>query len=640
MLRKEDFAMIKALHERGVYHKDIARQLGVHPKTVSRALKRQGAPSGQQAAAPSWTQTVSGPPVGGRGVECRGGPARRSRPPATRVSDRAAAVHPAEARSYARAERRCVSRRRPAANCRTTGVRRAEIGGALTKVSASTCSATRGAFTSGALRAATPNTPTKGWCAASSISAACLRKCWSTIRKATVFVHPPSGPVHFNLRNCRSLWLPAAACSPTGARTKGKDERMVGYIKQHFFVRRYRRFGSGRTSTSWRKPGWRRRPTSGCKARSRKSSASACPRGRPSCSRCRPDATTRPTMSCARWAGTATSTCAAIATACRASWSARWSPCASGWTTRCVPIMANRCRRITTCGRRNTAGPACRNTTGGSGGCPQVERRSLAVYQEVAAWSWTALLSKPAGTPRLATGQRVCEQAASQELDYQTWPARSAWSGRAATSAASKPRLRQGAVAVAQDPEQYDFDFQPSLDRRQVKELATARFVELGHNVVVLGPPGAGKTHLGGGVGHEGGRGGLLGLVPDLESLIPRLMRAGYENRLERALQQLSYPKLLIIDEIGYLPLSREEASLFFRLVVRRYERASLIVTSNKKFPGLGRDLQRPGPGDRDSRPALALLDDLNIKGESRSAQRKAPGRAAGPTEAHRGRGR
>ena len=73
-------------------------------------------------------------------------------------------------------------------------------------------------------------------------------------------------------------------------------------------------------------------------------------------------------------------------------------------------------------------------------------------------------------------------------------------------------------------------------------------------------------------------------LFLSLESLMVRLVKAFHENRLERSLQQLTYPKVLIIDEIGYLPLSQLEASLFFRLVVRRYERASLIVTSNKSF--------------------------------------------------------
>ena len=102
-----------------------------------------------------------------------------------------------------------------------------------------------------------------------------------------------------------------------------------------------------------------------------------------------------------------------------------------------------------------------------------------------------------------------------------------------------------------------------------------------------------------------------------LETLMTRLQRARHENRLERTLQQLTYPKLLIIDEIGYLPLSREEASLFFRLVVRRYEHASLIVTSNKSFLDWGEIFN-------DHVLATAILDrllhystTLNIKGES-----------------------
>lgn len=94
-------------------------------------------------------------------------------------------------------------------------------------------------------------------------------------------------------------------------------------------------------------------------------------------------------------------------------------------------------------------------------------------------------------------------------------------------------------------------------------------------------------------------------------------MRAKHENRLERALQQLAYPKVLILDELGYLPLSREEASLFFRLVVRRYERASVIITSNKGFVDWGEVFN-------DHVLATAILDRLlhhattfNIKGES-----------------------
>ena len=110
---------------------------------------------------------------------------------------------------------------------------------------------------------------------------------------------------------------------------------------------------------------------------------------------------------------------------------------------------------------------------------------------------------------------------------------------------------------------------------------------------------------------------GFSVLFLTFETLMTRLVRARHENRLERTLQQLVYPRLLILDELGYLPLSREEASLFFRLLVRRYERASLIVTSNKSFGDWGDVFN-------DQVLATAILDRLlhhattvNIKGES-----------------------
>ena len=105
---------------------------------------------------------------------------------------------------------------------------------------------------------------------------------------------------------------------------------------------------------------------------------------------------------------------------------------------------------------------------------------------------------------------------------------------------------------------------------------------------MLLGPPGVGKTHLGIALGVKAVEAGFSVLFLTFETLMTRLVRARHENRLERTLQQLVYPRLLILDELGYLPLSREEASLFFRLLVRRYERASLIVTSNKSFGDWG----------------------------------------------------
>ena len=165
--------------------------------------------------------------------------------------------------------------------------------------------------------------------------------------------------------------------------------------------------------------------------------------------------------------------------------------------------------------------------------------------------------------------------------------------------------------------EQFDFSFQPSIDRKVMRELATLGFVARAENVVLLGPPGMGKTHLAVALGIKAAEAGYRILFLNLEQLVSKLNRAKQENRLERQLQQLTYPKVLILDEIGYLPLSREDASLFFRLVARRYEKAATILTSNKSFVDWGEVFGDPVL-------ATAILDRLlhhattiNIKGES-----------------------
>jgi DNA replication protein DnaC len=118
-------------------------------------------------------------------------------------------------------------------------------------------------------------------------------------------------------------------------------------------------------------------------------------------------------------------------------------------------------------------------------------------------------------------------------------------------------------------------------------------------------------------LGVKAAEAGYSVLFLTLEQLMTRLMKAFNENRLERTLQQLSYPKLLIIDEIGYPPLSNTEASLFFRLVARRYERASLIITSNKSFLDWGEIFNDPVLATAVLDRLLHYFTTLNIKGES-----------------------
>ena len=212
----------------------------------------------------------------------------------------------------------------------------------------------------------------------------------------------------------------------------------------------------------------------------------------------------------------------------------------------------------------------------------------------------------------------VCEQAAQRQEDYKSFlqqALQAEWQGR--DRRGIEARLRQARFPWLKTLDQFDFDFQPSLDRRLIRELSGMGFVERTQNLILLGPPGVGKTHLSIAFGIKAVEAGYSVLFLTLEALMTRLNRALHENRLDRALQQLTYPKLLIIDEVGYLPLTRTEATLFFRLVVRRYERASLLITSNKSFLDWG-DMFN------DSVLATAVLDrllhystTLNIKGES-----------------------
>lgn len=178
-------------------------------------------------------------------------------------------------------------------------------------------------------------------------------------------------------------------------------------------------------------------------------------------------------------------------------------------------------------------------------------------------------------------------------------------------------KMRQARFPYHKTLDEFDFAFQPSVNERQIRDLATLRFIAHAENILFLGPPGVGKTHLAVALGIGAILQGMSVVFFSLPDLIQQLAKDAKADQLNRRLQALSRPQLLIIDEMGYFSLDKRSAQFLFQLISRRYQKASTILTSNKSYGEWG-DLFS------DTVLASALLDRLlhhsitvNIRGSS-----------------------
>ena len=182
---------------------------------------------------------------------------------------------------------------------------------------------------------------------------------------------------------------------------------------------------------------------------------------------------------------------------------------------------------------------------------------------------------------------------------------------------ASQIQITVSAFPFKKELEDFDFDYQPSINKQEIMELNNLGFLKRHENILFVGPSGVGKTHLATSIGITAAKKRYSVYFISCHDLITQLNKAHFENKLEARIKHFCRYELLIIEEIGYLPVDKQGANLFFQLIAKRYEKHSTIITTNQTFNKWGEVFS-------DTVLANAILDRLlhhstviNIKGTS-----------------------